>query len=226
MPFRRKRLLVALLVSVVALAGVPLYLAGTAEQATADHTGNTAQTGNTAHPVKPADKTGFPTRSARPANSARDYWVTPGLNRLATMALEGFEEALKSDETYGGVEIQRPGVRFRYVGRPSAAFTAKLATLPASLDWELREAPNSYASLMHLTAELDKDYPMWVSKGVTMSSWGPNITTNHVSVTLAFSSVSYPLQASKLIRAYGKGMLQVSLKPGAAVPVAGVAAAG
>jgi len=157
-------------------------------------------------------------RSAIRLKAGQDYFVTSGLNRRATFALEGFNEALGSDKTYGGVEIQRSGVLFYYVGRPSAAYAARLAALPKTLVWNT----NSFTSLNSLTAQIDADAEKWKREGVILSSWGPNLAANHVTLTLALSTskLSYRVQAAKLLDAYGKHILQVADRPGTVVPAA------
>jgi hypothetical protein len=157
-----------------------------------------------------------------------DYMASSDLNIAATVALEGFTEALDGDETFAGVQIVPSGVQFSFVGKPSAAFTAKLATLPESLPRKLRKVTNSLASLNRVVKALDNDVKSLKADGVAMSSWGPDLESNNVKVALAgnvpdptskssqapvLAKASHLAQASKLTKAYGN-KIKVSDKPG------------
>lgn len=103
------------------------------------------------------------------------------------------------------------------VGSRNQARGQNVAALLRGLDTSevtYRSEAHSLAQLQGLTARIAKDGHALASEGVPLSVWGPDITTNRVSVSLTKRSER---ARSILDRRYESELLSVSMKP---VPLA------
>ena len=150
-------------------------------------------------------------------SSSLNYATNLQANRTADQAAELYEPAIEHDATFGGLVITDSGLRMDVVKdgastagvalARSGTLTSARTNMAAMVPVTLRMVNNSLADLQSLTATLDKAAETWKAKGVVMSSWGPDLDSNKVLVTLqTYSSDA----AAQLIATYGSSVLAVS----------------
>jgi hypothetical protein len=125
--------------------------------------------------------------SGRPSvsASASDYTTNQALNTKAQLAADPLGAALQDDPTYGGMKIVPRGIEVDVVGRGSDALSAAIAKAKKKVPVQTRAVKHSWEALQALTSRLNKDQPMWRSRGVLLSTWGPDVSTNRVEVWLS-----------------------------------------
>ena len=151
--------------------------------------------------------------NAAPASSP-DYSTNREANAIAAKAAESIAADLGQDADYAGVRIEAGGVVVSLVGSTSdraktsfrraqdVANPSIRATFGSSLSLPVgvEAASRSQATLERLTGQILTDQSQWKSKGVVLSSWGPDIVSNTVKVNLANYSVA---AAKALASTYG-----------------------
>jgi hypothetical protein len=139
--------------------------------------------------------------------SASDYTTNHALNTKAQLAADPLGAELQDDPTYGGMKIVRQGIEVDVVGRGSDALSAAIAKAKKSVPVQTKAVKHSWQALQVLTSRLNKDQPMWRTKGVLLSMWGPDVSTNRVMVWL---SKYDDAAAAALTATYGADRVVVS----------------
>ncbi len=89
---------------------------------------------------------------------------------------------------------------------PSAEVRQQLAAAAAPVRLEFRIVAHSWPQLRQVLDRVDNDLAMWEARGVQVSSWEPNWTSNKVDIGL----VKYePVIASTIEEHYGAGLVEV-----------------
>ncbi|MFL6098548.1 MAG: hypothetical protein ACJ71T_01180 [Actinomycetales bacterium] len=145
-------------------------------------------------------------RSAVPGG-AGDYTKNQALNTKAQLVAGPLGAALGDDPTYGGMRIVPQGIEFDVVGRASPALSSAIAQTNQTVPVQTRTVTHSWRALQGLTAQLNEDQPTWRTKGLLLTMWGPDVSTNRVKIWLSkYDSAA----ASILTKTYGAAWIVVS----------------
>jgi len=132
---------------------------------------------------------------------------------LTAQSLQGLAE----DPNFAGIAITDAGLEVSVTAGPTASQArlvtsvrssefstlSKIPGLPVSVPISFTTVKNSASELKALTDTLNSDSGAWAAKGVELSSWGPDNTTNTVVVHLVnYSTVT----ADELTAAYGASL--------------------
>ncbi len=118
---------------------------------------------------------------------------------------------LEAFPNYAGDEIVSSGILVNLVGPPSAAIRAVVAR--DDPQYQGKPVPVRYRSVRHTLRELQAlvgrigaDEPHWRSQGLELSSWGWDVGTNLVRITLVHYTKAY---RNALLARYGSDWVAV-----------------
>jgi hypothetical protein len=138
---------------------------------------------------------------------ASDYTTNQALNAKAQLIADPLGTELRDDPTYGGMKIVPQGIEVDVVGRGSAALSAAVARVKKSVPVQTKAVRHSWEALQALTSRLNQDQPKWRTRGVLLSMWGPDVSTNRVEIWLStYDSAA----AATLTATYGADWVVVS----------------
>ena len=111
------------------------------------------------------------------------------------------------DPSLLGISITRTGLEVSVAGAPSAALRRAIASQAGGVPVTIRVVQHSELQLEAVQARIKRDLAYWAKRGIRLSTWGPDLTSDKVSVTLA----KYSAQAAAAITArYGAAWVAVS----------------
>lgn len=145
-----------------------------------------------------------------------DFVNDPVANFAADVVSEDLQPALEVASNFVGQQTTAAGLQIDLSSAATAAQTVLIAdeatkqvaslakfgidgstvTVPISVN----VVPNSLATLQGLTSRLDADQAAWAAKGISLSSWGPDITSDSVVVHLQDYTAD---SAKQITAAYG-----------------------
>jgi hypothetical protein len=115
--------------------------------------------------------------------------------------------AKEYDSSLVGTAITASGLQVTVAGHPSASLTRAIASQADGIPISIRAVPHSEAQLEHVQAEITADLKYWTARHVHITTWGPDLSSDKVSVTLSH----YSARSAKLITArYGTAWVSVS----------------
>jgi hypothetical protein len=138
---------------------------------------------------------------------ASDYTTKHALNTKAQLIADPLGAELQDDPTYGGMKIVPRGIEVDVVGRGSDALNSAIAQVKKSVPVQTKAVTHSWEALQALTSRLNQDQPKWRTKGVLLSMWGPDVSSNRVKVWLSKYDGA---AAAALTAAYGADSVVVS----------------
>jgi hypothetical protein len=122
---------------------------------------------------------------------------------------------------YAGLQIVRYGIEVDVVGAPSEAIRAAVAR--DGTQYQGKPIPVRYRSVRHTQQELqavadrlEADQGYWQQQGIELTSWGVEIQSNTVQVTMAHYTKAF---RDALLDRYGSSL--VSVVPKDVVPTGG-----
>jgi hypothetical protein len=138
---------------------------------------------------------------------ASDYTKNHALNTKAQLIADPLGTELQDDPTYGGMKIVPQGIEVDVVGRGSDALSSAIAQVKKSVPVQTKAVRHSWEALQTLTSRLNQDQSTWRTKGVLLSMWGPDVSTNRVEIWLSkYDSAA----AAALTATYGADWVVVS----------------
>ncbi|WP_422935829.1 hypothetical protein [Sinomonas sp. P47F7] len=151
-----------------------------------------------------------------PTSSAPHDFSKPGpANQAASVVANALAPRLKDESNYVGLRITADGVEVILSGPPTAseveAVNATKGATPTLLaaghadpsipvPIAVRTVAHSLSELLALTHRLQTDTASWAARGITFSSFGPDIVQDVVVLHLQNYS---PASAAELEKAYG-----------------------
>jgi hypothetical protein len=141
---------------------------------------------------------------------ASDYTADHALNAKAQLAADPMGAELADDPTYGGMKIVPRGIEVDVVGPESAAVTTAIAQARTTVPVQTRSVSHSWAALQALTGRLGTEQSSWRAKGVLLSMWGPDVSSNRVKI---WHSTYDDAAAAALTATYGADWVAISRQP-------------
>lgn len=114
------------------------------------------------------------------------------------------------DHSLLGVSITRAGLRVSVAGAPTAALRQAIGSEADGVPVTIQTVAHSQLQLQAVQAKITHDLAYWSRRGIRITTWGPDVTSDKVSVTLARYSAG---AAAEITARYGESWVAVS--PGA-----------
>lgn len=114
--------------------------------------------------------------------------------------------AKEYDSSLVGMAITASGLQVTVAGHPSASLTRAIASEADGMPVSIRAVRHSEAQLEQVQAKITTDLKYWTARDVHITAWGPDLSSDKVSVVLS----RYSAGAAKLIMArYGTAWVSV-----------------
>jgi hypothetical protein len=111
------------------------------------------------------------------------------------------------DHSLLGISITSTGLRVSVAGAPTAALRRAIESEANGVPVTLRTVAHSEAQLQAVQAKITHDLAYWTRRGIRITAWGPDVTSDKVSVTLATYSAG---AAAEITGRYGGSWVAVS----------------
>ena len=96
------------------------------------------------------------------------------------------------DPSLLGISITRTGLEISVAGAATAALRRAIDTEADGIPVTIRVVRHSELQLEAVQARIKHDLGYWSKRGIHLSTWGPDLTSDKVSVTLAKYSAGRP----------------------------------
>lgn len=134
-----------------------------------------------------------------------DFFQDQEANNAAGQLANRLDRFLSGLPGYGGLQIIRTGIRVNVVGGPTPEMRALVAR--HALRHQGSEIPVSFRSVRYSKKELQTvqnritaDQDGWAKRGIELSTWGINLDSNTVKITLVHYTKAY---GTALLKRYG-----------------------
>jgi hypothetical protein len=125
---------------------------------------------------------------------------------LAVRATADKPLAKNYDASLLGMSITSSGLQVTVSGHESASLSKAISTQSDGMRVSIRVVPRSMTQLGAVQAKIAADKKFWASRGIDLTAWGPDLSSDTVRVMLADYSAA---AAKKVIARYGREWVSV-----------------
>jgi hypothetical protein len=154
-------------------------------------------------------------RAPAPPATLPDPSGTPITAELVRKNYDRLCAQIRVDPTYAGMALHGRGLQVWAVGSGSAQLRAAVAAVH-QVRVQIITARHSAREMSAVIRQLSHDRPALKSRGIELSSWGPDLYANIVVVGLRHYS---PARAAYLVHRYGADLLTVTPRSEVIVPL-------